>query len=141
MAKTYSVSGPIMLEKLNNTDALAFCVAAIDAIPAYSMGTASLNISAQGPAGASSASIKGSTLETLKAALEKAQKTMAASASSSAADISYDVRGSVSLVGLSFADGIGVVDAVLHAIPSDSLVVTTMMAQEETPTSSPPSVP
>jgi len=135
MAKTYLVSGPIMLENLNNTDALAFCTAVIDAIPSYSMGQASLNISAQGPAGTSSASIQGNTIEKLKAALERVQKstTMSTPAPNDPAAITYDIRGSVNLVGLSFADGVNVVDAVLHAIPPDSLMVTTLVAQQEIP--------
>ena len=133
MAKTYLVSGPIMLENLNNTDTLAFCTAVIDAIPSYSMGQASLNISAQGPAGTSSASIQGDTVDVLKTALAKVQKTMCAPTPNDPAAITYDIRGSVNLVGLSFADGINVVDAVLHAIPPDSLMVTTLVAQQESP--------
>jgi hypothetical protein len=128
MAKTYSLQGPIVLENLSNTDALTFLGKLIDAIPSYSMGTASVNIQAQGPAGAETCtSISGSTVDALKAALQKVPAPQAAS------DITYDVRGQVNLVGLSFEDGIGVVDAALHAIPPDSLVVVTMIAQEEAP--------
>ena len=47
MAKTYNLQGPIILECLSNTDALAFVGTVINAIPSYSMGTASLNIQAQ----------------------------------------------------------------------------------------------
>jgi hypothetical protein len=128
MPKTYSLQGPIMLENLTNTQALGFCAAVIDAIPSYSMGTASLNINAQGPAGTASTTVSGNSLEKLKAALAKAQ-----SAPKGPEDITYDVRGSVNLVGLSLEDGIEVIDAAMHAIPTnDSLVVTTMLAQQET---------
>jgi hypothetical protein len=128
MAKTYSLQGPIMLENLSNTQALGFCAAVIDAIPSYSMGTASLNIQAQGPAGAASTTVSGNSLEKLKSSLAKAQ-----SAPKAPEDITYNVRGSVNLVGLSLEDGIQVIDAAMHAIPGpDSLVVTTMLAQQET---------
>jgi hypothetical protein len=128
MAKTYNLQGPIMLEMLSNTDALNFCAAVINAIPSYSMGTASLNIQAQGPAGteACSTKISGKSIEELKAGLTQAQAAPAAPE-----DIVYDVTGRVNLVGLSMEDGIGVVDAALHAIPGDSLVSTAMLAQSE----------
>jgi hypothetical protein len=127
MAKTYTLQGPIVLEKLSNTEALTFLATVIDAIPAYSMGTASMNIQAQGPAGtASCTKVSGKTIDELKASLKKAQST------GGPEDITYDVMGRVNLVGLSLADGIEVIDAVMHAIPGDSLVMTTMLAQETT---------
>ena len=132
MAKTYNLSGPISLETLSNTDALSFCAAVINAIPSYSMGTASLNIQAQGPAGQTSHStcIKGKTLQELKSALANAH-----SAPKAPEDITYDVMGRVNLVGLSWEDGMGVVDATMKAIPADSLIMTAMLAQMETPPS------
>ena len=130
MPKTYTLSGPISLETLSNTDALGFCAAVINAIPSYSMGTASLNISAQGPAGQTSSStcIKGKTLDELKAALARAS-----GAPKAPEDITYDVMGRVNLVGLSLEDGIGIIDATMKAIPEDSLIMTAMLAQMETP--------
>jgi hypothetical protein len=127
MAKTYSLQGPIMLESLSNTDALGFCAAVINAIPSYSMGTASLNIRAEGPAGSASSTVEGKSLDALKASLAKAQ-----SAPKGPEDIVYHVRGRVNLVGLSLEDGIQVIEAAMNAIPGDSLVVTGMIAQQET---------
>jgi hypothetical protein len=127
MAKTYSLQGPIILENLSNTDALGFLAAVINAIPSYSMGTASMNIRAEGPAGATSTTVEGKSLDTLKASLAKAQ-----SAPKGPEDILYDVRGRVNLVGLSLEDGIQVIEAAMNAIPGDSLVVTGMVAQQET---------
>jgi hypothetical protein len=127
MAKTYTLQGPISLELLSAPDALAFAGAVINAIPSYSMGTASLNIQAQGPAGTTIHKIDGKTVDALKAALAKAKDAM----DKTPEDVTYDLMGRVNLVGLSIADGIGVVDAALHAIPGDSLVNVAMTAQEE----------
>jgi hypothetical protein len=113
VAKTYTLQGPIVLEGLNNVDALEFVGAVINAIPSYSMGSASMNIRAQGPAGSSDPVVSGASLTALKTSLAAATDTL----SKSPADITYDVRGQVNLVGLSLEDGIGVVDAALHAIP------------------------
>jgi hypothetical protein len=107
---------------------LTFLATVIDAIPSYSMGTASMNISAQGPAGATCTNVSGDSTDELKASLSKAK-----SAPKAPEDIVYDVSGRVNLVGLSWEDGMGVVDAVLHAIPGDTLVMTCMVAQETTP--------
>ena len=126
MAKTYTLQGPIVLENLSNVDALTFCGTVINAIPSYSMGTAALHMRAQGPAG-SSQEISGDSTDELKASLAKAQK-----APKAPEDISYDVIGRVNLVGLSLADGIQVIEAAMNAIPGDSLVVTGMIAQQET---------
>lgn len=123
MAKTYTLSGPIFLENLSAQDALAFCGAVINAVPSYSMGTATLNIKAEGPAGQTTI-ITGDTLESLKASLAKAKPK-------GPEDITYDVRGRVNLVGLSLEDGIQVIEAAMNAIPADSLVVTGMVAQME----------
>jgi hypothetical protein len=123
MAKTYTLNGPIMLEMLSAQDALTFCAAVINAIPSYSMGTASLNIQAQGPAGTTfSHRISGDSVEALQTALAQARDAPEG--------ITYDVRGSVSLVGLSLADGIEVIEAAMNAIPGDSLVMTGMIAQQ-----------
>ena len=122
MAKTYSLQGPIVLETLSAPDALTFCAAVIDAVPAYSMGSATLNIKAQGPAGQSH-TIKGESVAELKASLKAVPK--------GPEDITYDVVGAVNLVGLSLEDGIQVIDAAMHAIPGDSLVTTALVAQEE----------
>jgi hypothetical protein len=130
MAKTYSLQGPIVLETLSNTDALAFCAAVIDSIPSYSMGSATLNIKAEGPADdGGSTQVTGTSLDELKASLEAVKS---APAPTDPSDITYNVRGRVDLVGLSLEDGIGVIDAAMHAIPGDALVVTGMWAQEET---------
>ena len=126
MAKTYSLNGPIILENLSNVDALTFCGTVINAIPSYSMGSASLHMRAQGPAGQNH-DISGKSVEQLKAALAKAEK-----APKAPEDISYDIMGLVKLVGLSLEDGIQVIEAAMNAIPGDSLVVTGMVAQEET---------
>jgi hypothetical protein len=126
MAKTYSLAGPMVLENLSNTEALTFVGVVIDAIPSYSMGSASMSMRAQGPAGASH-EVTGTSTDELKASLAKVQ-----SAPKAPSDISYDIIGCVNLVGLSLEDGIGVVDAALHAIPGDSsLVSTAMLAQQE----------
>jgi hypothetical protein len=173
MPKTYSLQGPILLEGLSDESALNFCAAVIAAIPAYSMGSANLNIRAQGPAGGADApgdpagsagdpagsagdpapgavrSIRGDSLEALEASWQahadayRREPAAPATGEGSSADIHYDIRGSVRLVGLAMADGIAVVDAVLRAMPDDSLIVAGMLAQEEapppaTPTSSPP---
>ena len=128
MPKTYTLQGPIVLENLTNTQALTFCATVIDAIPSYSMGTASMHLKAQGPAGTGtkSASVSGKSTDELKAALAKAQ-----SAPKAPEDITYSVRGRVNLVGLSLEDGIQVIEAAMNAIPGDSLVVTGMVAQHE----------
>jgi hypothetical protein len=126
MAKTYTLTGPIILENLSNTDALGFAAAVINAIPSYSMGTASLNIRAQGPAGGTS-TITGESTEELQASLAKVKDEPAPSGPE---DITYDVRGAVALVGLSLEDGIQVIEAAMNAIPGDSLVFAGMLAQE-----------
>jgi hypothetical protein len=129
MPKTYALQGPIVLENLSNTDALTFCATVINAIPSYSMGTASMHLKAQGPAGTGTktTAITGKSVDELKAALSKAQ-----SAPKAPEDITYDVRGRVNLIGLSLEDGIGVIEAAMNAIPGDSLVVTGMVAINET---------
>jgi hypothetical protein len=124
MAKTYTLQGPIVLENLSNTEALTFCATVIDAIPSYSMGTASMHLQAQGPAGTGT-KISGKSMDELKSALAKAK-----SAPKAPEDITYNVRGRVNLVGLSLEDGIQVIEAAMNAIPGDSLVVTGMVAQE-----------
>ena len=126
MAKTYTLQGPIILENLNNVDALTFVGTVINAIPSYSMGTASLHMRAQGPAGATTTTIEGTSTDELKAGLATAQK-----APKAPEDISYDIIGRVNLVGLSLEDGIQVIEAAMNAIPGDSLVVTGMVAQQE----------
>ena len=125
MPKTYTLQGPIILEGLSNTDALGFCAAVINAIPSYSMGTASMHLKAQGPAGTGQ-EIKGASAEELNASLATAQ-----AAPKAPEDIIYQVRGRVNLVGLSLEDGIQVIEAAMNAIPGDSLVVTGMVAQHE----------
>ena len=129
MAKTYTLQGPIMLEGLSNTQALTFLGTVINAIPSYSMGTASMHVRAQGPAGTTkSRSVSGNSTSELKAALKQAQ-----AAPKAPEDITYDVRGRVNLVGLSFEDGMAVIMAAMSAIPPDSLVMTGMLAQETAP--------
>ena len=128
MAKTYTLQGPIMLEGLSNTQALTFLGTVINAIPSYSMGTASMHVRAQGPTGTKSTSISGKSTDELKAGLAKAK-----SAPTAPEDITYDVRGRVSLVGLSLEDGIQIIEATMNAIPGDSLVMTGMLAQETAP--------
>jgi hypothetical protein len=126
MPKTYTLQGPIVLENLNNTQTMTFLAAVIDAVPSYSMGSASMNVKAQGPAGqANGCVVEGDSLDELKASLKSAQK-----APKAPEDIVYSVRGRVNLVGLSFEDGMQVIEAVMHAIPEDSLVVVAMLAQE-----------
>jgi hypothetical protein len=127
MAKTYTLQGPIILQTLTAQDALTFAGAVIDAIPSYSMGTASLNIKAQGPASTGGQQVSGASVDALKASLETARQALAPH---DASDIVYDVRGAVNLVGLSLDDGIQVIDAAMHAIPDDSLVIAGMVAQE-----------
>ena len=130
MPRTYSLQGPISLDNLSNTDALAFLAAVIDSIPSYSMGTASMNIRAQGPAGGTR-TVEGTSVDKLKASLEAAK---AEPIPTGPEDITYDVMGRVNLVGLSLEDGIQVVEATLGAIPGpDSLVAAAMLAQEEVP--------
>ena len=92
------------------------------------MGTASMHLKAQGPAGTGtkSTSVTGTSVDELKAALGKAQN-----APKAPEDITYSVRGRVNLVGLSLEDGIQVIEAAMNAIPGDSLVVTGMVAQQE----------
>ena len=132
MSKTYTLQGPIFLDNLSNTDALAFVATVVDVIPSYSMGTANLNIRAQGPAGTADGSTEGNTQisggssEELKASLAEAQE-----APKAPEDIIYDVRGRVHLVGLSFTDGMEIVDAVMNAIPPDSLVMANMLVLSE----------
>jgi hypothetical protein len=128
MAKTYTVQGPIMLENLTNTQALGFVATVIAEVPAHAMGTASVNIRAQGPAGTASTTVSGSSLDKLKASLAKAQ-----SAPKGPEDICYDVRGHVNLVGMSHAECLDLIDTTMNAIPVDSMVVTMMVIQEETP--------
>ena len=128
MAKTYTLQGPIMLENLSNTQALGFVATVIAEVPAHAMGTASVNIRAQGPAGAASTTVSGNSLDALKASLKKAQ-----SAPKGPEDIVYDVRGCVNLVGMSHAECLDLIDTTMNAIPTDSLVVTTMLVQQEAP--------
>jgi hypothetical protein len=124
MSKTYNLQGPILLEGLSNTDALTFVATIVDAIPSYSMGSANLNIKAQGPAGTSTC-VAGDSADELQTSLNEAQ-----AAPKSPEDIVYDVRGRVNLVGLSFEDGMQLIDAVMAAIPTDSLIMTGMLVQE-----------
>ena len=127
MAKTYTVQGPIVLENLSNTQALGFVATVIAEVPAHAMGTASVNIRAQGPAGSASTTVSGNSLDALKASLAKAQ-----SASKAPEDIIYDVRGCVNLVGMSHAECLDLVDTTMNAIPVDSAVFTAMVIQQET---------
>ena len=128
MAKTYNLQGPIMLENLTNTEALSFIAAVVAEVPAHSMGTASMNLKAEGPAGSASTTVEGNSLDKLKASLAKAQ-----SAPKTADDIVYHVRGRVNLVGLSLEEGIDMIDTTMRAIPNpDALIVCAMLAQEET---------
>jgi hypothetical protein len=129
MAKTYNLQGPIVLENLTNTEALSFIAAVVAEVPAHSMGTASMNLKAEGPAGSASTTVEGNSLEKLKASLAKAQ-----AAPKTSGDIVYHVRGRVNLIGLSLEEGIDMIDTTMRAIPNpDALVVTAMLAQEETP--------
>ena len=130
MAKTYNLQGPIMLENLSNTEALGFIGAVIAKIPAHSMGTASMHLKAEGPAGQTlKAKVEGKSIDELKASLAAAQK-----APKGPEDIVYHVRGRVNLVGLSLAEGIDMITKTMDAIPNeDALVMTSMLAQEETP--------
>jgi hypothetical protein len=128
MAKTYSLQGPIVLENLTNAEALSFIAAVVAEIPAHSMGTASMHLTAQGPAGQAPppTMVSGKSLEELKASLKKAQTT------SGPSDIVYGVRGRVNLVGLSLAEGIDMIDTTMKAIPNENaLVLTAMVAVEE----------
>ena len=130
MAKTYNLSGPIMLENLNNTEALGFIAAVIAEIPAHSMGTASMNLQAEGPAGQTPPvpplKISGKSLDELKASLKAAQ-----SAPKTPDEIVYHVSGAVNLIGLSLAEGIDMIDTTMRAIPNeDALVMTSMLAVE-----------
>jgi hypothetical protein len=129
MAKSYNLSGPIMLEGLTNQQALSFVGVVVNEIPAHSMGTADLNIHAEGPAGTDPLPpqrVAGKSVDELKASLEQAR----AATTSGPEDIVYDVRGSVNLVGLSFAEGMDLIDTVMAAIPEDSLVMTSMLVVE-----------
>lgn len=127
MAKTYNLQGPIILENLTNTEALSFIAAVVAEVPAHSMGTASMNLKAEGPAGQST-TVEGNNLSTLKASLAKAQ-----SAPKTPEDIVYHVRGRVNLVGLSLEEGIDMIETTMKAIPNpDALVMTAMLATEET---------
>ena len=123
-----------MLEGLTNTEALTFLGTVINAIPSYSMGTASMHVKAQGPvqgpAGSKSTSrtVSGNSIDELKASLAAAKTSPR-----TPEQIIYDVRGRVNLVGLSIEDGVQIIDAVMHAIPGDSLVMTAMLAQETAP--------
>ena len=127
MAKTYSLQGPIMLENLTNAEALGFIAAVVAEIPAHSMGTASMHLQAQGPAGTPPTKVEGKSVDELKASLVKAQ-----SAPKAPEDIVYHVRGRVNLVGLSLAEGIDMIDTTMRAIPNpDALVMTAMLAQDE----------
>jgi hypothetical protein len=127
MAKTYSLQGPIVLENLSSTEALGFIAAVVAEVPAHAMGTASMHLKAEGPAGASQ-TVAGGSLDELKASLKKAQ-----SAPKTSEDIVYHVRGRVNLVGLSLAEGIDMIETTMKAIPNpDALVVTAMLASEET---------
>ena len=129
MAKTYTLQGPIMLENLTNAEALSFIAAVVAEIPAHSMGSASMNLDAQGPAGPPPQKVSGRSVDELKASLGKAQAQPLA-----AEDIVYHVRGSVNLFGLSLAEGIDMIDTTMRAIPNeDALVMTSMLAVEENP--------
>ena len=127
MAKTYTLQGPIVLENLSNTQALEFVGTVIAEVPAHAMGTASVNIRAQGPAGSASTTVSGKSLDALKASLKKAQ-----SAPKGPEDICYDVRGFVNLVEMSHAECLDLVDTTMNAIPVDSAVFTAMVIQQET---------
>jgi len=135
MAKTYTLQGPILLENMSNTEALGFIAAVVAEIPAHSMGTASMNLQAEGPAGQpppTNHHVHGKSLDELKASLAKAQK----STKSGPEDIVYHVMGSVNLFGLSLAEGIDMIETTMKAIPNeDALVMTSMLAQEEVPPS------
>ena len=126
MAKTYNLQGPIILENLTNAQALGFVATVIAEVPAHAMGTASVNIRAQGPAGSASTTVSGNSLDALKASLAKAQ-----GAAKGPEDIVYDVRGCVNLVGMSHAECLDLIDTVMGAIAVDSLVVTGMMVVQE----------
>jgi hypothetical protein len=128
MAKTYTLQGPIILENLTNAQALGFVATVIAEVPAHAMGTASVNIRAQGPAGTASTTVSGDSLDELKASLSKAQ-----SAPKAPEDIIYDVRGWVNLVEMSHAECLDLIDTTMNAIPVDSMVFTTMVIQQETP--------
>jgi hypothetical protein len=118
-----------MLENLTNTEALSFIAAVVAEVPAHSMGTASMNLKAEGPAGSTSTTVEGNSLDKLKASLAKAQ-----AAPKTPGDIVYHVRGRVNLVGLSLEEGIDMIDTTMRAIPNpDALVTTAMLATEETP--------
>jgi hypothetical protein len=127
MAKTYTLQGPIVLDNLSNTQALGFVATVIAEVPAHAMGTASVNIRAQGPAGTASTTVSGNSLEKLKSSLAKAQ-----SAPKGPEDIVYDVRGCVNLVGMSHAECLDLIDTTMNAIPVDTMVFTTMVIQQET---------
>jgi len=92
------------------------------------MGTASVNIRAQGPAGSTSTTVSGDSLDVLKASLKKAQ-----SAPKGPEDIIYDVRGCVNLVGMSHAECLDLIDTTMNAIPVDSMLFTAMVIQQEAP--------
>ena len=127
MAKTYNLQGPIILENLTNTEALGFIAAVVAEVPAHSMGTASMHLTAQGPAGPPPTKVSGKSLDELKASLAAAQ-----AAPKAPEDIVYHVRGRVNLVGLSLAEGIDMIETTMKAIPNpDALVVTAMLAQDE----------
>ena len=129
MAKTYTLSGPLQLQNMSAADALGFCGAVINAIPSYSMGTASLHLRAEGPASTPPQQISGTSLDALKAALANAERAFG----KDPADITYDVIGCVALIGLSLEDGIQVIEATMNAIPEDALVVTALIAQQTAP--------
>jgi hypothetical protein len=130
MAKTYSLQGPIVLENLTNTEALTFIAAVVAEVPAHSMGTASMHLKAEGPAGQSQ-SVSGGSLDELKASLAAAQ-----AAPKTPDEIVYQVRGRVNLVGLSLEEGIDMIETTMKAIPNeDALVMTAMLAQDEVPAS------
>jgi len=128
MAKTYTLQGPIILENLTNQQALNFAAQVINAVPSYSMGTASLNIRAEGPATKNGedtgTTIEGDTAEELQSSLAEAQ-----AAPKAPEDIVYHLRGRVNLVDLSFEDGMGVINAAMNNIPPDTLVATAMLVQ------------
>jgi hypothetical protein len=138
MAKTYNLQGPIILENLTNAQALGFVATVIAEVPAHAMGTASVNIRAQGPAGSAAqgwsargwptagTTVSGNSLDALKASLAKAQ-----GAAKGPEDIVYDVRGCVNLVGMSHAECLDLIDTVMGAIAVDSLVVTGMTVIQE----------
>src|SRR6516164_5335140 len=125
--KTYNLHGPIVLENLTNTEALTFIATVVAEVPAHSMGTASMHLKAQGPAGSGSmaTTVKGKSVDELKAALAKAQ----AAPKTGPSDIIYSVRGRVNLIGLSLAEGIDMIDTTMRAIPNpNALVLTAMVA-------------